>query len=217
MIKLFKNIENYKELSLKDMAVVAKNYVYFVPRDKADEYSKKVMPLVTEAHTKVRKYFSLFNSERKELSSIIEKYFDRKYFEEQKKSLENNMFDVNYALKRLLNKMSVKQLSDFGCSLMMAHMKSDLFMTEDNYYGFTWDLSVETDTAMKGGAFSKLDKVPKERLIEIYLKYIDLNIILADNAAEAILGGATVDEAVQFIFNVENMKHKLYYRETILM
>ena len=56
-----------KELSLKDMAVVAKNYVYFVPRDKAIEYSKKAMPLVTEAHSKVRKYLSLFNSERKEL------------------------------------------------------------------------------------------------------------------------------------------------------
>ena len=217
MIKLIKNIENYKELSLKDMAVVAKNYVYFVPEHKAIEYSKKAIPLVVEAHTKVRKYLSLFNSERKELSSIIEKYFDRKYFEQQKKSLENNMFDVNYALKRLLNKMSVKQLSDFGCSLMMANMKSDLFMTEDNYDGFVWDLSVETDTAMKGGAFLKLDKVPKERLIEIYLKYIDLNIILADNLAEAIIGGVTDEEAIQFIANVENMKYKFYYRETILM
>ena len=217
MIQLFKNIENYKELSLKDMAVVAKNYVYFVPEHKAQEYSKKAIPLVVEAHTKVRKSLSLFNSERKELSSIIEKYFDRKYFEEQKKSLETNMFDVNYALKRLLNKMSIEQLSRFGRSLMIAHMQSDLFMTEDNYDDFTWDLSVETDTAMKGGAFFKLDKVPKERLIEIYLKYIDLNIILADNVAEAILGGATVDEAVQFIFNVENMKYKFYYRATILM
>ena len=88
MIKLFNNIENYKNLSLKDMAVVAKNYVYFVPRDKAKEYSEKAIPLVVEAHTKVRQYLSAFGSERKELSSIIEKYFDEKYFEEQKKVLK---------------------------------------------------------------------------------------------------------------------------------
>ena len=59
-------------------------------------------------------------STRKELSSVIEKYFDKKYFQEQKIRLEKNMFDTNYALKGYLNEMSVKQLSDFGCSLMMA-------------------------------------------------------------------------------------------------
>ena len=62
MIKLFENIENYKKLSLKDMAVVALNYVYFVPVCKAEEYSNKAVPLAKEAHKKVRTFFDTFET-----------------------------------------------------------------------------------------------------------------------------------------------------------
>lgn len=215
MIQLFRNIENYKNLCLRDMAVVAKNYVYFVPEHRAKEYSKKAIPLVREAHTKVRKYFSAFEEECKELSSIIEEYFDKEYFQQVKKELKNNMFDTNYALKGYLNEMTSEQLIAFGLSLFAGAMRSDLFMTEENYLMFSWDLAMLTG---KPGEFlGYLDKVSKKDLINTYLKYIDLNVILADNVAESILNGSTFEEALKYIAGVEKMKYNLLYKATILM
>ena len=217
MIQLFKNIENYKNLSLKDMGVVARNFVYFVPQNKAIEYSKKAMPLAAEAHEKVRRCLSTFESERKELSSIIEKYFDEKYFQEQKNALQKNMFDTNYALKGLLNEMSVKQLCDFGRAMIFGHACADLFMTSENFYGYTWDLSVEAGTVMQGGTFEKLEYVPKGKIINIYLRYIDLNIILADNVAEQILDGVELNDVYKYITDVLELKYQNLYKVTILM
>ena len=217
MIQLFKNIENYKNLSLKDLAVVAKSYVYFVPRYKAKEYSEKAIPLVVKAHKLVREYFSAFEKERNELCSIIDHYFDEKYFETQKKNLAANMFDVNYALKDYLMQMNHDQLLDFGLALEFGHMQSDLFMTEDNYLEFHWDLATETDTLMKGGWFQNCDKVSNEKLVEIYLKYIDMNIILADNVAESILNGMTLQKVCEYITRVEKLKYSCLYKATILM
>ena len=217
MIQLFKNIENYKNLSLKDLAVVAKNYVYFVPRYKAKEYSEKAIPLVFEAHKLVREYFSEFEKERNELCSIIDEYFDGKYFETQKKNLAANMFDVNYALKDYLMQMNHAQLKDFGLALMFGHMRSDMFMTEENYLTFHWDLSMETNTVMEGGSFNHLEKVSNEKLVEIYLKHIDMNIILADNIAESILNGMTLQKGCEYIARTEDLKYSCLYKATILI
>lgn len=215
MIQLFRNIENYKNLCLRDMAVVAKNYVYFVPEHRAEEYSKKAIPLVHEAHTLVREYFSAFEEERKELSSIIEEYFDKDYFQQTKDHLKKNMFDTNYALKDYLNEMTVEQLATFGLSLFAGAMRSDLFMTEENYLMFSWDLGRLIGNV--GALHGPLDNVSKKDLIDIYLKYIDLNVILADNVAESILSGADLEEVVKYIGDVEKMKYNLLYKATILM
>ena len=141
MIQLFRNIENYKNLCLRDMAVVAKNYVYFVPEHRAAEYSKKAIPLALEARKLARECFGIFDEERNKLSSIIEEYFDEAYFQQVKKDLKKNMFDTNYALKGYLNKMTQDQLVLFGVVLFAGYMRSDLFMTEDNHLDFSWDLA----------------------------------------------------------------------------
>ena len=64
MIQLFKNIENYKDLSLKDLAVVAKNYVYFVPRYKAlidrNTRNTKVVSIATNALVLIEQRFQNF-------------------------------------------------------------------------------------------------------------------------------------------------------------
>ena len=94
-------------------------------------------------------------------------------------------------------------------------MRSDLFMTEENYLMFSWDLAMLTG---KPGEFlGYLDKVSKKDLINTYLKYIDLNVILADNVAESILNGSTFEEALKYIAGVEKMKYNLLYKATILM
>ena len=217
MIKLFENIENYKKLSLKDMAVVALNYVYFVPVCKAEEYSNKAVPLAKEAHKKDRTFFDTFETEREELSSIIEEYFDQDYFKKQKDALKDNMFDTNYALKGNLNKMNSKQLRDFALIMTWGHACWDLFMTEDKQRDFSYDLSVATDTLFGGNMFDKLDKVPKQKLINIYLDNIDLNIILANNVSENILIGYDLEKLHQYIKYVIDLKYKYLYRATILM
>ena len=215
MIQLFRNIENYKNLCLRDMAVVAKNYVYFVPEHRAAEYSKKAIPVALEARTLARECFGIFDEERNKLSSIIEEYFDKDYFQQVKKDLKKNMFDTNYALKGYLNKMTQDQLVLFGVVLFAGYMRSDLFMTEDNHLDFSWDLAELTG---KPGVFLRyLDKVSKKDLINTYLKYIDLNVILADNVAESILNGSTLEEALNYIVGVEKMKYNLLYKATILM
>ena len=218
MIQLFKNIENYKELSLHDMAVVAQKYDFFIPEHKAQEYSKKAIPLVKEAFIKVRKYLlSSFDKERKELSSIIEKYFDKEYFESQREYLEEDMIDTNYLLKGYLQKMNINQLNNFGMSLIMGYRRLGLFMTEDNFDNFAWDIGVETNQTMKGDAFLMMHTILKERLIEIYLKYINLNVILADDIAEEALRNATFQELLDYIIKIDKMKYKNLYKEIILM
>lgn len=215
MIQLFKNIENYNNLCLRDMSVVARNYGYFVPENRATEYCQKAFPLIKEAHQKVRKYFSAFETERKELSAVIEEFFDKEYFETQKKRLKNNMFDTNYLLKDFLEKMDIEQLETFGLSLIAGAMISDLFMTQENYYNYTYDLAVLT-----GKAFdypTHLKEIAKEDLINTYLEYIDLNIILADNVAESILNGSDLQHVIDYIKQTENLKYNLLYKATILV
>lgn len=127
------------------------------------------------------------------------------------------MFDTNYALKGNLNKMNSKQLRDFALTMTWGHACWDLFMTEDKQRDFSYDLSVATDTLFGGNMFDKLDKVPKQKLINIYLDNIDLNIILANNVAENILIGDDLEKLHQYIKYVIDLKYKYLYRATILM
>ena len=117
-------------------------------------------------------------------------------------NLKKNMFDTNYALKDYLNEMTVEQLAAFGLSLFAGAMRSDLFMTEENYLMFSWDLGRLIGNV--GALHGPLDNVSKKDLIDIYLKYIDLNVILADNVAESILSGADLEEVVKYIIQSGN-------------
>ena len=80
MIQLFKNIENYKDLDLRDMSVVAENFDFYVPPIKGEEFWSQALPLVIKTREITRKYFSAFEFERKEMAELIRKYINPNYF-----------------------------------------------------------------------------------------------------------------------------------------
>lgn len=215
MITLFKNIENYKELDLRDMLVVAWNFDFFVPPKKADAYCKEVDPVYRDYYFREQKYLSAFEEERKNLSSIIEKYFDQEYFDSQKANLKKNMFDVNYVLKKYLNNMNKEQLVDFGTVISLWYVKLHLFMTH-----YSWLLFAnETIEIVQSSKLltERFKDMTEDQLRSLFLKHIDMNVILADNVAEAILNGVDVNNALSYVDNVLTMRQNNRYRMRILM
>ena len=215
MIQLFKNIENYKDLDLRDMSVVAENFDFYVPPIKGEEFWSQALPLVIKTREITRKYFSAFEFERKEMADLIRKYFNPNYFKLQKSKLKKNMFDTNYALKDYLNQMTKDQLVDFGMVVAGIYVNNYNFMTHWNWLCFTNELCELAP--MAGHEIDKqLETISKEKSVELLLKYIDLNVILADNLAETILNGASIQQAVDYVENVIIMRRKNVYKMRVL-
>ena len=126
------------------------------------------------------------------------------------------MFDTNYALKDYLNKMTKEQLEDFGYAISFCYIDNYNFMTHWNWLLFLEELA---GLAPKAG-FSierQLKEITKEQAVDLLLKYINLNIILADNLAEAILDGIVRSEAVRYVWSVVNSRYNNVYKTRILM
>jgi hypothetical protein len=216
MIQLFKNIENYRELSLRDMAVVAENYDYFVPPFKGVEFWSQAAPLVMKTRELTSKYFGSFEGERKKMADLINRYFDPIYFGVQKAELKKNMFDTNYLLKDYLNKMTKEQLVKFGTVVVVSYVKNYNFMTHWNWLCLSNELC---DLAPKANhnIEQQFRAISKEKVVELLLKYIDLNIILADNLAESILNGSDFEHAMNYVISVIQMRRNNVYQIRVLM
>ena len=216
MIQLFENIENYKELDLRDMSVVAENFDFYVPPIKGEEFWKKAYPLVIKTRKITRNYFSNFEPERIEMAELIRKYFNPNYFKLQKSKLKKNMFDTNYALKDYLNEMTKEQLVDFGTIVVVAYVQNYNFMTHWNWLCLSNELS-ELAPMAGHDIEEELKVISKEKVVELLLKYIDLNVILADNLAESILNGSSIEQAFDYVANVINMRRNNVYKMRVLM
>ena len=216
MIQLFKNIENYKDLDLRDMSVVAENFDFYVPPIKGEEFWSQALPLVMKTKEITRKYLSAFEPERKEMADLIKKYFNPNYFKLQKSKLKKNMFDTNYALKDYLNQMTKEQLVNFGMTVVVLYVNNYNFMTHWNWLSLSNELCELAP--MAGHEIDKqFEAISKEKLVELLLKYIDLNVILADNLAESILNGSDFEHALDYVINVIQMRRNNVYKMRILM
>ena len=198
MITLFENIENYRDLDLRDMTVVAMNADFFVPPTTHEEFDLKASPLIVKTKEITMKYFSAFEDECKEMADLIEQYFDKDFFESRKEEVKDQMFDTNHKLKDYFNQMSQEQLIDFGIVMIIWYVHAYVFMTHYNWMKFLQDLATTAFSRnVQGHHEEQMEALSKEELAELFLKYIDINIILAEKTAELLINGGTREEAFE--------------------
>ena len=213
MIKLFNNIENYRDLDLRDMSVVAWNFDFFVPPTYKKEFASQAEPLINKTKEITLKYFSAFTGERKEMGDLIEKYFDKDFFESRKEELKDKMFDTNHKLKDYFNQMTKEQLIDFGVVMCIWYVRFYLFMTHYNWMEFLQDLgTLAFSRNVHGFHEEQMEALSKEELEELFLKYIDINVILAEKAAEVLINGGIREDSFEKVEELISARCKNFYK-----
>lgn len=213
MIKLFNNIENYRDLDLRDMSVVAWNFDFFVPPAKQQEFISKVSPLINQTHEITMKYFSAFEDECKEMADLIEQYFDKDFYEARKEETKDQMFDTNHKLKDYFKQMTKEQLIDFGVVMCIWYTLTYVFMTHYNWMVFLQDLlTLATSRNVHGHYEEQMEALSKKELEELFLKYIDINIIMAEKTAELLVNGGTREDALENVGELFKARYTDLYK-----
>lgn len=213
MITLFENIENYRDLDLRDMSVVAMNFDFFIPPTYKKEFLDQAAPLINKTKEITLRYLSAFTDERKEMGDLIEKYFDKNFFKSRKEELKDKMFDTNHKLKGYFEQMTKEQLIDFGVVLCLWYTLAYMFMTHYSWMEFLQDLlTLATSRNVHGHYEEQMEAVSKEELSELLLKYIDINIILAEKTAELLIRGGTREDAFQNVGELFGARYSNFYK-----
>ena len=213
MITLFENIENYRDLDLRDMSVVAMNFDFFIPPTYQKEFLDQAAPLINKTKEITLRYLSAFTDECKEMADLIEQYFDKDFFESRKEEVKDQMFDTNHKLKDYFNKMSQEQLIDFGIVMIIWYVHAYVFMTHYNWMRFLLDLATTAFSRnVQGHHEEQMEALSKEELAELFLKYIDINIILAEKTAELLINGGTREEAFKNVGELFGARYSNFYK-----
>ena len=241
MKKLFNMIKNYKDLNIDDLLTVANSFEYFVPGDKVADYYKSISKVLDDYSLSFDTSpfeISKYSNSKNEICKVLDEYVDYNYFGVIEEFLKDNMFDTsNCNLNDMFSYCNKTQLVVFLEVILRLRRHSHLFMTYDNFIGFWSEIVNEcrkVDPAVKENLtldFYDYLCVPpidyyvldEEVIKKLILKYLDLNIILADNTFEAIENNDSdndeilVQNAFQYINQTVHLHKQLLYKGQVIL